>query len=130
MHTVYRTASFEDVLRVVDYCRNHTVKNGGLFEVYPDPDGNLFMIIVNSCSESDSKHQLRPIGAFYCNYAGPGVITIEEENPHFDGVEPHKRHIAAIKQVIDILLKEGFPGTSVSFNDLPALKLWKEGYRK
>jgi len=124
MHSVYRTASLEDVLRIVDYCGNHSVKNGGLFEVYPDPDENLFMIIVNSCSESDLKYQLRPLGAFYCNYAGPGVITIEEENPHFDGAESRKRHVAAIKQVIDILLKNGFPGTHIIFNDLPALKSW------
>ena len=122
MHSVYRTAPLEDVLRIVDYCRNYTVKDGGLFEVYPDHGENLFMIIVNSCSESDAVHQLRPLGAFYCNYAGPGVITIEEEEPHFDGAKFRKRHVAAVKQVIDILLKKGFPGTHISFNDLPALK--------
>ena len=125
MHSVYRTASLEDIIRIVDYCRNHTVKNGGLFEVYPDPDENLFIIIVNSCSESDPKHQLRPLGAFYCNYAGLGVITIEEEDPHFDGAESRKRNVTAIKQIIDILLKKGFPGTHISFNDMPALKSWK-----
>ena len=130
MHSIYRTASFEDITRIVAYCRNHTVKTGGLFEVYSDPDGNLFMIIVNSCSESDSKHQFRPLGAFYCNYAGPGVITIEEDDPHFDGAESRKRHVTAIKQVIDILLKKGFPGTHISFNDLPALKPPEEGYPK
>ena len=123
MHSVYRTASLEDITRIVDYCRNHTVKKGGLFEVYPDPDENLFMIIVNSCSELDLNHQLRPLGAFYCNYAGPGVITIEEEDPHFDGVESRRRHVTAIKQVIDVLLAEGFPGVQISFNELPALKL-------
>ena len=122
MHSVYRTASLEDVTRIVNYCQNNTVKNGGLFEVYPDPDENLFMVIVNSCSESDSKHQLRPLGAFYCNYAGPGVITIEEEDFHFDGTGSYKRHVTAIKQVIDILLKKGFPGIHISFNDMPALK--------
>ena len=130
MHSVYRTVLLEDVIRIVNYCRNHTVKNGGLFEVYPDPDNNLFMIIVNSCSESDSKQQLRPLGAFYCNYAGLGVITIEEEDVHFDGAESRKRHVTAIKQVIDILLKKGFPGTHISFNDLPALKPPEEGYPK
>jgi hypothetical protein len=123
MHSVYRTASLEDVFRIVDFCNSHTVKKGGLFEVYPDPGGNLFMIIVNSCSELDLKRRLNPLGAFYCNYAGPGVITIEEEDPHFDGVESRKRYVTAIKQVIDILLAEGFPGTKISFNELPALKL-------
>ena len=122
MHSVYRTAPLEDVLRIIDYCRNHTVKSGGLFEVYPDPTESLFMVIVNSCSESDLKVQFRPLGAFYCNYSGPGVITIEEEDPHFDGAESRRRHITAIKQVIDILLKRGFPGTCISFNDMPALK--------
>ena len=122
MHSVYRTASLEDITRIVDYCRNHTVKKGGLFEVYPDPDENLFMIIVNSCSELDLNHQLRPLGAFYCNYAGPGVITIEDEDPHFDGAESRKRHVTATKQVIDILFKQGFPGVYISFNDMPALK--------
>ena len=122
MHCVYRTVSVEDVFRVVDFCSSHTVKNGGLFEVYPDPEGNLFMVIVNSCSALDSKHRFQPLGAFYCNYAGPGVITIEEEDLHFDGVESRRRHVTAIKQVIDILLAEGFPGVQISFNELPALK--------
>jgi len=122
MHSVYRTAPVEDVFRIVDFCSSHTVKNGGLFEVYPDPGGNLFMVIVNSCSEMDSKHQSHPLGAFYCNYAGLGVITIEEEGPYFDGAESRRRHVTAIKQVIDILLAEGFPGTQISFNELPALK--------
>ena len=124
MHSVYRTVPLEDVFRIVDYCRNYTVKNGGLFEVYPDPDENLFMIVVNSCSELDSMRQLRPLGAFYCNYVGPGVITIEEEDPHFDGAKSRKRHVTAIKQVIDILLKDGFPDTQIGFNDLPALRSW------
>ena len=122
MHSVYRTASVEDVFRIVDYCSSYTIKNGGLFEVYPDPGANLFMVIVNSCSGLDPSHRFRPLGAFYCNYAGPGVITIEEEDPHFDGVESRGRHVNAIKQVIDILLKEGFPGVKISFKELPALK--------
>jgi hypothetical protein len=50
------------------------------------------------------------------------VISIEEEDPHFDGVQSRKRHVTAIKQVIDILLKEGYPGTHIRFNELPALR--------
>ena len=122
MHSVYRTESPEDVFRIVDFCSSNTVKNGGLFEVYPDPGGSLFMVIVNACSKLDSKYRPHPLGAFYCNYAGPGVITIEEEDPHFDGVESRGRHVTAIKQVIDVLLAEGFPGVQISFNELPALK--------
>ena len=123
MHSVYRTVSVEDVFRIVDFCSSHTVKNGGLFEVYPDSEGNLFMVIVNSCSSLDSKRRFQPLGAFYCNYGGLGVITIEEEDLHFDGVRSRRRHVTAIKQVIDILLAEGFPGTQISFNELPALKI-------
>ena len=123
MHSIYRTASVEDVFRIVDFCSSNNVKNGGLFEVYPDSAENLFMIIVNSCSELDSKYRSHPLGAFYCNYAGPGVITIEEEDPHFDGVNARRRHVTAIKQVIDILLAKGFPGTKISFKEFPAFKI-------
>jgi len=123
MHSVYRTVTVEDVIRIVDFCSSNAVKNGGLFEVYPDSEGNLFMVIVNSCSELDSKRRSLPLGAFYCNYSGPGVITIEEEDPHFDGVESRRRHVVAIKQVIDILLAEGFPDAQISFKELPGLKL-------
>ncbi len=122
MHTVYRAVPFEDVQRILDYCRNHTVKNGGLFEVYPSTDTDLEMVLVNSCSDDAPANERRPLGAFYCNYSGPGVISIEEEDPYFDGAEAGRRHVAAIKQVIDILLKHGYPGTEIEFNDLPALR--------
>ncbi|MEE9258718.1 MAG: hypothetical protein V3U37_04165 [Nitrospinaceae bacterium] len=122
MFTVYKTASDEDICRIIDYCRTHTIKNGGLFEVYPGPDGDMHMVIVNSCPEDGPVDTFRPLGAFYCNYTGPGVIALEEEDPHFDGAENRKRHVEAVKQVIDILLKEARPGTKIRFNDLPALK--------
>jgi hypothetical protein len=121
MHVVYKTVAPGEVDRIIDYCSHHNVKNGGLFEVYPGADGGLVMVIVNSCSESGPQGKLRPLGAFYLNYSGPGVISIEEEDPHFDGAESRKRHVAAIKQVIDILLKAGFPGNTIAFQDLPAL---------
>ncbi len=122
MHCVYRTAPLDDVLRVVDYCRSHSVQNNGLFEVYPGSGGDMFMVIVNSCSELDDTCRFRPLGAFYCNYSGSGVISIEEEDPHFDGMQSRKRHVTAIKQVVDILLKEGYPDTHIRFNELPALR--------
>jgi len=121
MHVVYKTVAPGEVDRIIDYCSHHNVKNGGLFEVYPGADGGLVMVIVNSCSESGPQGKLRPLGAFYLNYSGPGVISIEEEDPHFDGAESRKRHVTAIKQVIDILLKAGFPGNTIAFQDLPAL---------
>ena len=58
----------------------------------------------------------RPLGGFYCNYMGQGVISIEDEDPNFDGAESRKRHVAAIKQAIDIILEKGFPGTTLTFN--------------
>ncbi|GJL78934.1 MAG: hypothetical protein NPINA01_19230 [Nitrospinaceae bacterium] len=122
MHAVYKAVSIEDVERVIDYCREHTINSGGLFEVYPSPDCNMTMMVVNSGSADDSENSLRPLGAFYCNFVAPGVISIEEEDPHFDGVDSRKRHVKAIKQVIDILLDRGYPGAKISFNDLPALK--------
>ena len=122
MQSVYRTVPLEDVLRIVDFCRSQTIKNGGLFEVYPDPEGNSFIIIVNSCSTLHSKQRFRPLGAFYCSCTDSGVIMIEEEDPHFDGVDSRGKHVTAIKQVIDVLLAEGFPGAKISFNELAALK--------
>ena len=122
MHAVYKAVPMEDVQRIIDYCREHTTNNDGLFEVYPGPEGNMAMMIVNACSGEEPLSALRPVGAFYCNFVGPGVISIEEEDPHFDGSETRKRHVQAIKQVVEILLKEGYPGNKISFNNLPALK--------
>ncbi len=122
MHAVYKAVSLEDIQRVIDYCRAHTQKESGLFEVYPGPEENMTMMIVNACSGEEPLDALRPVGAFYCNFVGPGVISIEEEDPQFDGVPSRKRHVQAIKQVIDILLKEGYPRNEIYFNELPALK--------
>jgi hypothetical protein len=121
MHAVYKAVPLEDIQRVLDYCRSHMKNNGGLFEVYPGQD-NMEMVIVNACSGENGLKQLCPLGAFYCNFVAPGVISIEEEDPHFDGAKTRKRHVRAIKQVIDILLKEGHPGNEISFQDLSALK--------
>lgn len=123
MHAVCKAVSFEDVQRVIEYCQRHTVSNGGLFEVYPGPDPAMAMIIVNSCSREGPVDSLRPLGAFYCNFVAPGVISIEEEDPHLDGADSRKQYVKAIKQVIDIILEKGYPGTRISFNDLPALKV-------
>ncbi len=122
MHTIYKEVDLTDVHRILQYCESHSIKNGGLFEVYTQPGFDLHMIIVNSCPEDGPSDMFRPLGAFYLNYLNPGVISIEEEDPHYDGVESRKRHVAAVKQVIDILLKEGYPGTHIKFNDLPPLK--------
>ena len=61
MHTVYKALAPEDVESIIAYCQDHTIKNGGLFEVYPD--GLVTTIVVNSTDEP--MEQLRPLGAFY-----------------------------------------------------------------
>lgn len=121
MHAVYKAVPLVDVQRIIDFCRDHAKHNSAIFEVYPGPEENTAMMIVNACSGQESMNPLRPVGAFYCNFVGPGVISIEEEDPHFDGVPSRRRHVQAIKQVIDILLKEGHPGNKISFNNLSAL---------
>ena len=115
MHAVYKAVPVKEVQRIIDYCRDHMKNNGGLFEVYPGPEENMALMIVNAPSGESDLNVLRPVGSFYCNFIGPGVISIEEEDPHFDGVDSRKRHVQAIKQVIDILLKEGYPGKQISF---------------
>jgi hypothetical protein len=116
MHAVYKAVPLKDVQRVIDYCRDNKKQGSDLFEVYPGPEENMAMMIVNAISGESPLNALRPIGAFYCNFVGPGVISIEEEDPHFDGVASRKQHIQAIKQVIDLLLQEGYPGNNISFN--------------
>jgi hypothetical protein len=122
MHAIYKAVPMEDIQRIIDYCRDHMKNKGGVFEVYPGPEKNMVMMIVNARLGEDALSTLRPLGSFYCNFVAPGVISIEEEDPHFDGAESRKRHVRAIKQVIDILLKEGHSGNEISFNEIPILK--------
>ena len=103
MHTVYKALPKEDVDRIITYCKNHTIHKGGLFEVYPDPDSSKTMVVVNSRPEDEPLEKFRPLGAFYCHYLGPGIISLEEEDPHHEGMPSAKNHIKAIKQVIDTL---------------------------
>jgi len=100
LHTIYKALSPEEVDRIITYCRDHTVHNGGLFEVYPGPD-NSITVIVNS--EDEPLDKFRPLGAFYCNHLGPGIISLEEEEPEHEGMPSTKHHIKAIKQIIDDL---------------------------
>ncbi|OGW19383.1 MAG: hypothetical protein A3K09_04610 [Nitrospinae bacterium RIFCSPLOWO2_12_FULL_47_7] len=116
MHICYKEVSPADLRRILDYCRRNTVKNGGLFEVYSTPGEDVHMVVVNSCAKDNSVETLRPLGAFYCNYLRLGTISIDDEEPGYDGMESRKRHVKAIKQVIDILLRDGHPGTKIKFN--------------
>lgn len=104
MHTVYKALAPEDVELIIAYCQDHTIPNGGLFEVYPDPDGSVTTVVVNSRQENEPLENFRPVGAFFCNYLGPGIISLEEEDPHYDGMASAKSHIIAIKQTIDTLI--------------------------
>ena len=104
LHTVYKALPIEDVDRIIAYCKDHTIENGGLFEVYPDPDGTVTTVVVNSRQEDGPLEKFRPLGTFYCNYLGPGIISLEEEDPHHDGMPSAKRHIKAIKQTIETLI--------------------------
>jgi len=122
MHAIYKAVSLDEVQRVIDFCQTQSVQNGGLFEVYPGPEPGMAMMIVNSLSEADAVNSLRPVGAFYCNFTAPGVISIEEEDPRYDGMESRKHHVKAIKQVIDTLLEKGHPGARISFDVLSTLR--------
>jgi hypothetical protein len=104
LHIVYKALPPADVERIITYCRIHTTQNGGLFEVYPSPDGLMTMVVVNSSPEEEPLKMFRPLGAFYCNYLGPGIISLDEEDPHHDGMPSAQCHITAIKQVIDNLI--------------------------
>ncbi len=122
MHTLHREVPFDDAVRILDYCRRNSLKSGGLFEVYSTPGQDTHMVIVNSCPEEGTSDLFRPLGAFYINYLHPGSLTIENEDPEHDGMASTKRHVAAIQQVIDILIDEGHPGVEIRFNDLTALQ--------
>ncbi len=122
MHSLYRDVTFEDAVRILDYCRRNTIQQGGLFEVYSTPGQDTHMVIVNSSPEEGSADLFRPLGAFYINYLHPGALTIENEDPEHDSMPSAKRHVAAIKQVIDILVAEARPGVVIGFNDLPAIR--------
>lgn len=102
MHTVYKALPPEDVEHIIAYCQDHTSE--GLFEVYPDPEGSVTTIVVNSRLENEPLEKFRPLGSFYCNYLGPGIISLEEEDPHYDGMASAKNHIKAIKQTINTLI--------------------------
>ena len=122
MHEVVREVSYEDAHRILNYCLHNSIQQGGLFEVYSTPGTDIHMVIVNSCSEDEPLERFRPLGAFYLNYLRPGTISMEQEDPTHDGMPSTRRHVAAIRQVVDILVEKGFPGVTIRFNDLPAVR--------
>ena len=104
MHIVYKALAPKNIQRIITYCKNHSVQKGGVFEVYPEPDGLMTLVVVNANSDEEPLEKFNPLGTFYCNYLGPGIISLEEEDPHYDGMASAKNHIKAIKQTIDTLI--------------------------
>ncbi len=102
MHTVYKALAPENVESIIAYCQDHTIQNGGLFEVYSD--GLVTTIVVNS--KGEPMEQFHPLGAFYCNFLGPGIISLEEQNPNHDSMSSVQKHTKTIKQTIDSLTKK------------------------
>ena len=102
MHTVYKALTPENVESIIAYCQDHTIQNGGLFEVYSD--GLVTTIVVNS--KDEPMEQFHPLGAFYCNFLGPGIISLEEQNSDHDNMSSVQNHIKAIKQTIDSLAQK------------------------
>ena len=118
LHTVYKAISPEEMERVVAYCKENTRKKGGPFEIYPGENDSQIMVLVNSHHESEPMVKFKPLGAFYCNYIGEGIISFDQAEADYDTTPSVKEHIKAIKQVIDILIEKAYPGAQLKF---PAL---------
>ena len=104
--------------RIVAFCKENTCKKGGTFEIYPDEINSQIMVIVNSSHEKESKEKLKPLGSFYCNYMGEGIISFDQPEADYDTTPSVKEHIKAIKQVIDILIEKAYPGVHLKFPSL------------
>ena len=118
LHTVYKAISPEEMERVLSYCKENTCKRGGPFEIYPDESNSQIMVIVNSNHEKESIGKIKPLGVFYCNYIGEGIISFDQAEADYDVIPSAKEHIKAVKQVIDILIEKAYPGAHLSFPEL------------
>jgi len=104
MHTIYKTMPTTDIHKMVDLCKKNSVKNGGIFEVYPGTQKDSWTIIVNKNAIEKTKPALIPLGVFYINFAGEGVLSLEDEDPDYDGMPSTGEHAKAVKKTIDRLL--------------------------
>ena len=118
LHTVYKAISREEMERVLSYCKENTLKKGGPFEIYPGEINSQIMVLVNSNHEKKSIEKLKPLGSFYCNYMGEGIISFDQAEDDYDAIPSAKEHIKAIKQVIDILIENAYPGAPLKFPSL------------
>ena len=96
--------------RILAYCTRHA-----FFEIYPGEEGSKKMVIVNSRQENEPLENFKPLGSFYCNYLGEGIISLDQEESDYDAIPSAKKHVAAIKQVIDILIEKAHPGAQLNF---------------
>ncbi len=111
MQTPYKSVTLEIVEEVLAICKKHTVANGGILEIYDDPGGiNRIMVIINGTS-GEKLEKLSPIGAFFCNYTAPGVISIDENLQH-DATTDKKIYREIVKKTVDKLLEGEFPDPS------------------
>ena len=118
LHTVYKSVSPEEMERVLSYCKENTCKKGGPFEIYPGESNSQIMVIVNSNHETESIEKFKPLGSFYFNYVGEGIISLDDKEADYDAMPSAKEHIKAIKQVIDILIENAYPGAHLKFPSL------------
>ena len=96
--------------RILAYCKQHA-----LFEVYPSEEGLQKTVIVNSSQANEPLENFKPIGSFCCNYLGEGIISLDQEESSYDAMLSSQKYVAAIKQVIDILIKKAHPGVQLQF---------------
>ena len=118
LHTIYRAISPEEMERVLSYCKENTRKKGGPFEIYPGAINSQIMVVINSHHESEPMEKFKPLGSFYCNYIGEGIISFDQAEDDYDVTPSAKEHIKAVKQVIDILIEKAYPGAHLIFPSL------------
>ncbi|MFT4579287.1 MAG: hypothetical protein ACI8PD_000551 [Nitrospinales bacterium] len=110
MHTVYKAISQEEMDRILAYCKQHA-----FFEIYPGEEGSQKTVIVNSRQENEPLENFKPLGSFYCNYLGEGIISLDQDESDYDSMPSAQKHVAAIKQVVDILIEKAHPGAQLQF---------------
>ena len=115
LHTVYKAILPEEMERVLSYCKENNRKKGGPFEIYPGEINSQIMVLVNSNYGEESIEKLKPLGSFYCNYMGEGIISFDQAEADYDVIPSAKEHLKAIKQVIDILIEKAYPGAHLKF---------------
>ena len=102
MQIAYKKVPPQVMEKVLTYCRENTFPNNGLFEVYCDfKNKESTMVIVNSHSTDECL--TGPLGIFYCNYLGTGVISYDDAREH-DRAESRAYYGTTLKNVIDSLL--------------------------